>query len=301
MDCRIAVAAATCTALLVAAPVVRAGDGRSIDRKVTATATSTIEINNVSGSVEVVGWDRNEVHVLGTIGRDVERVDIISEADRVRVLVVLPRKRNLRSSSADLAIRMPRTATLDCSVVSADVTSTGLLGDQEIGTVSGEITADIGGADIGIKTVSGDVRLRGNGKPANIDVSTVSGNLRLDRAAGALEVVTVSGDLELELGNMSVLRVRTTSGDLEARAHLKRDARVSMETVSGELRMTFPSEAGFTTDIESFSGDIGGCFKSGVRRVSKYGPGSRLEIKHGDGSARIRAKSLSGDITLCDQ
>jgi DUF4097 and DUF4098 domain-containing protein YvlB len=295
--------AAIVAALLLAAyaPLAQASDDRTINHTVPAAARGTVEINNTAGTVEIIGWDRNEVQVSGTIARDVERVDVLSEADRVRVLVALPRQRNVRRGSADLEVRVPRGASVKCATVSADVTSTGVRGDQEIGSVSGEITADISGVDVTMKSVSGDVRLRGDGKPANLEISTVSGNVRLDRSAGAVEAVTVSGDIEVELGKTTELRVRTTSGNLEAEAHLTRDARVAIETVSGDLRTIFPSDAGFTTDIESFSGDIEGCFESSVRRVSKYGPGTRLEVKHGEGAARIRAKSLSGDIMLCDK
>ena len=38
-----------------------------------------------------------------------------------------------------------------------------------------------------------------------------------------------------------------------------------------------------------------------VEQVSKYGPGVRLNSRTGDGSARVRAKTLSGDIEICDR
>jgi hypothetical protein len=35
--------------------------------------------------------------------------------------------------------------------------------------------------------------------------------------------------------------------------------------------------------------------------VSKYGPGSRLQTTRGQGAARIRVRSTSGDVNLCDK
>ena len=49
----------------------------SIDRKVAADATGEVVISNVAGTIDVRGWDRNEVKVTGTLGRGVERVDVI--------------------------------------------------------------------------------------------------------------------------------------------------------------------------------------------------------------------------------
>jgi DUF4097 and DUF4098 domain-containing protein YvlB len=296
-----ATASAVVIALCLASPTALARDDSTVERKIAAAPNSTIQVSNVSGSVEVRGTSASEVFVRGRLGRDVERLDVINEDGKIRVVVVLPRKRNLRDGSADLEIRIPHSATLEVSTTSADVTTEAVIGRQDLATVSGEITAEIGSAEIDAKSVSGDVDLRGIGKPADVTVSTVSGNVSLDRASGEFEGVTVSGDVEVELGDTSDVRVRTTSGNAIVRGKLLRGARVNLETVSGDFDLTFASVAGFQTEIESFSGTIGGCMKSSVKRASKYGPGTRLETTLGGGSARIRAKSLSGDIDICDR
>jgi hypothetical protein len=39
-----------------------------------------------------------------------------------------------------------------------------------------------------------------------------------------------------------------------------------------------------------------------VERVSKYGPGTRLNLRAVEsGGARVRAKTLSGDVEICDR
>jgi hypothetical protein len=73
---------------------------------------------------------------------------------------------------------------------------------------------DFDAAPLEVKTVSGDVQLRGTGRAATSRVTTVSGDLRIERGAGVLEVTTVSGDLALALGGLRSLRLRTTSGDV---------------------------------------------------------------------------------------
>jgi DUF4097 and DUF4098 domain-containing protein YvlB len=285
----------------LASVTAQAAETRSVERRVAVPATGIVEISNVSGSVEVRGTDKAEVYVRGTLEAEVERLDVLAEPGRTRVLVVLPRKRSIRNGSAFLEVYVPRGAPLKISTTSADIEADGLHGALEIGTVSGEVRAEFASTDLEVKSVSGDIDLRGGGKVGTITVNTVSGNLTLEDAAGSLEAVTVSGDLELTLGEASHVRVRTTSGDATVHAKLKRDAKVSLETVSGDLSLVLPAAGGFTTDIESFSGDIGGCMKSNVQRASQYGPGTRLETKVGEGSARVRAKSLSGDIDICDR
>ena len=290
------------TALLFAwaLPVAAFASNDSVDRKVAADANGEVVISNVSGSIDVRGWDRNEVHVTGNLGKGVERLDVETSGGRTVVKVVLPRGNN-RDGDADIEVSVPRNSSVEVSAVSADVSSRGVSGTQRLKSVSGEVTADIAGDESEVRSVSGDVTVRGSGKPMRLRVSSVSGNLDLTNAAGSLDVVTVSGDARVQMEESSDVRGRTTSGSLEVRGKLTRDGRVDVEGVSGDITLRLSAPGGMSTEIESFSGDIEGCLASNVERVSKYGPGTRLNIRTVESGARVRAKTLSGDIEICDR
>jgi DUF4097 and DUF4098 domain-containing protein YvlB len=283
-----------------ALPFAAFAESGSIDRKVAADANGEVVISNVSGSIDVRGWDRNEVRVTGDLGSGVERLDLEPSEGRTVVKVVLPRG-NSHDGSADIEVSVPRNSRVEVSAVSADVSSRGVLGTQRLKSVSGEITADIAGDESEVRSVSGDVTVRGSGKPMRLRVSSVSGNLDLTNAAGSLDVVTVSGDARVQMDETSEVRGRTTSGTLEVRGKLTRDGRVDVEGVSGDIMLRLTAPGGFSTEIESFSGDIEGCLANNVERVSKYGPGVRLNIRTVEAGARVRAKTLSGDIDICDR
>jgi hypothetical protein len=97
------------------------------------------------------------------------------------------------------------------------------------------------------------------------------------------------------------IRARTTSGELDLKARMTRDGRVDAEGVSGDLTLMLTSPVALSVEVESFSGDISGCLSEGVERVSKYGPGVRLNVRNVESGPRVRAKSLSGDIEICDK
>ncbi len=272
----------------------------TVDRKVAADANGEVVISNVSGSIDVRGWDRNEVQVAGRLGDDIERLDVESSGGRTVIKVILPRGRS-GDAEADLDIQVPRGSRVEASVVSAELSSRGVLGQQRLKSVSGEITADIAGDDSELRTVSGDLTIRSSGKPLRLRASTVSGDIDLTNAAGSVDAVTVSGSARLDLVEASDVRGRTTSGELEVRARLTRDGRVDVESVSGEITLRVSAPDGFSTEIESFSGDIEGCLARGVERVSKYGPGKRLNIRTVEAGARVRAKTMSGDVDICDR
>ncbi len=281
------------------APLVALAGGGSVDRTVAATPNGQVEINNVSGTVDVRGWDRNEVRVTGQLDEGVERVDVESAGGRTVIKVILPR--GSHDSDAILEIQVPKMSSVEVGAVSADVTTRGVLGTQRLKTVSGEISADIAGDDSEVRSVSGDLTVRGSGKPINLRASSVSGGLDLTNAAGTLDVVTVSGDARVSMSDAKDVRARTTSGDLEVHARLTLDGRVDAEGVSGDLSLQLTSASALSLEIESFSGDISGCLADSVERVSKYGPGVRLNVRNVESGPRVRAKTLSGDIEICNK
>lgn len=287
--------------VLCALPIAASASEDTIDRTVKAHPRGEVVISNVAGNVDVRGWDRDEVQVTGHIDEDIERVDVESSEGRTIVKVIYPRGSS-HGSEAEIEIQVPRGSSVEVSAVSADVSSRGVLGTQRLKTVSGEITAEVTGDNSELKSVSGDITVRGGGKPAALRVSSVSGNVDLSHAAGKLDVVTVSGDARLDVTDANEIRGRTTSGGFDLRARLARDARVEVEAVSGEISLRVSSPNGLSTEIETFSGEIHGCLAEGkVQRVSQYGPGHRLNIRTVETGAHVRAKTLSGDIEICDK
>lgn len=272
----------------------------TVDRKVVAEPNGEVVISNVSGTIDVRGWDRNEVQVTGTLGRSVERLELETSGGRTIVKVVLPH-RGSRDGDAELEVQVPKNSSVEVSAVSADVSSRGVLGTQRLTSVSGEVTADISGNDSQVRSVSGDVTVRGVGKPSSLRVSSVSGSLDITNIGGKIEVVTVSGDARVQASEASEIRGRTTSGNLELHGKLTRDGRVDVEGVSGDLALRLSAPNGLAAEIESFSGSIEGCLAKGVERVSKYGPGTRLSLRTVENGARVRAKTLSGDVEICDR
>jgi DUF4097 and DUF4098 domain-containing protein YvlB len=287
-------------AALLGSSAAHAADARVFDRQVAAEPRGTVEISNVAGRVEVSGWDRPEISVHGDLEGGVDRVDIASDHGRTTITVRLP-SYSFHGGGADLRVKIPRGSELDVSSVSADVTSTDVQGVQRLKTVSGGIKADIAQSDVETKTVSGDVILHGHGQPAELRVTTISGNVHVEHGAGQFEATTVSGSLTVQLDPARSVRVRTTSGDFTFQGKLLKGADFDAQTVSGGIKVHAGTEAGIEYEVLTFSGDARNCFNVEAERTSKYGPGSRLSGTRGAGGARVRLKTMSGDVDLCDR
>ncbi len=286
-----------CLVALIASGAAGA-DTKTFDKQVDAPARGVVEITNSSGRIEVSGWDQSQVSVHGELGGGVERVDITSEPGRTLIKVLVP-GRSSGDGEANLHVRIPKGSELRLSTVSADASVSGVLGTQRITVVSGSVITEIAGADLELKSVSGDVKIRGHGQNARLYISSVSGDVHLEHGAGDLEMSSVSGALAVSLDSAHSVRVRTTSGDLRFEGKLTRDASFEATSVSGELKVRAPAEGGYSYDLSSFSGDIENCF--GAKGEKSGGVGHSLSGTVGAGAGHVRLKTMSGDIELCDR
>jgi DUF4097 and DUF4098 domain-containing protein YvlB len=286
--------------VLSGAGAVSHAEDRTFEKRVAADARGIVEVSNVAGVVNVVGWDRPEVEVQADLEEGVERVDVSTEGGRTLVKVVLPREsRRNDDADADLNVKVPRGSELTLVTVSADVGVKQVLGAQRLKTVSGSINTQVAGANAEINSVSGDIQVSGSGAPATQRFNTVSGNVTLEHGAGDVEATSVSGDVQVEVAPARSVRLRSTSGDLSFHGKLAGDGSLDAESMSGDV--TLEAGGGYEYEASSFSGEVEGCFGKDAERAGAHAPGSRLNGKLGDGSARVRARTMSGDVSLCGE
>ena len=291
---------------IVAWPAAVVAATRTVDEHRPAEAAGQVEIQNVAGRIDVVGWDKPEVAVSGTIGGDGDRLEITTAGARTSVRVgreshgISFGLHSSGTADAKLIVHVPARSSLTITAVSADVNVAGVSGNQELHTVSGDIVA-AAQHDVRVRTVSGDVRLTAGPESRAVEVSTVSGDLTVAGGAGELSASTVSGDGILSVGQLTRAHFKTVSGDFSISADLAPDGRLEGESVSGDFRINFSGPvppAAF--DLESFSGDLTTCF--GRKSTHEgYGPGSRLSFQEGAGTAHVRIETKSGDVTLCNK
>lgn len=285
-------------ALLAATLPLAALAGTPIDKRTAADPAGTVEISNTAGSVTVTGWDRNEVEIAGELGDGTERLDF-TKADKItRIKVVLP-NRSHDVDATDLIVKVPAASLVSINTVSADIGVQDVRGTQRLQSVSGDMRAETSGEDLECRTVSGDVTITGSGKKGLVSITTVSGDATATRLAGEVNGSTVSGDFMLAVGATSRSRLRSTSGNLALAGSLAADARLDIESISGDVQLDLVGTAGVDYDVASFSGDIRPCFGPKPVRTDEYAPGKEWRHQEGNGSARVRIKTLSGDVGVC--
>jgi DUF4097 and DUF4098 domain-containing protein YvlB len=128
-----------------------------------------------------------------------------------------------------------------------------------------------------IASMSGDVRVEG--VTGAVHATAMSGDVRVGVVDGTVEATAMSGDVEVDIDRLEGsgdLTFTSMSGNVELRLPSDVDAEVSIRTVSGDITTDFPIEV----------------------HEQKYGSGQWASGRLGDGSRRLSAKSMSGDVRL---
>jgi DUF4097 and DUF4098 domain-containing protein YvlB len=249
--------------------------------------------------VIVTGWNRNEVEVTGELGEGTENLEFVTSGKLTRIKVVLPKKSH--SDETDLVVRVPSGSSLSVNTVSADIQVQDVRGAQRLQAVSADIETEAAGEDVECKTVSGDITVTGHGAAGLVTITTVSGDSQVMSVAGEVNGNTVSGNFDFDLGPITRSRLRSTSGDLTLKGKLTPDARLDVESISGDVRLDIVGKPSAEFDISSFNGEIRNCFGPKPERTDEYAPGRDLRFREGTSSARVRLKTLNGDISLCNK
>jgi DUF4097 and DUF4098 domain-containing protein YvlB len=283
---------------VVSAPVFA---GRSTEHSCEISGDVRLEMEVLSGTVEVRGWSNQEVQVSGTIGDGVESVslDCDSRSGKVEVVTTFVNERRIKKGEVNLVVMIPFASQVRVEGLAADLSVDGVNGEIALETMSGELLLKGDARSVTLETMSGDVEIHGNYEA--IEANAASGDILIQGTADSVEAETMSGDIRLELSALSEAELSTVSGSIQCDCDLAPNGRLEAEAVSGNVTLDLPDTIDATFRIESFNGKIestlGGTTRRG-EKTSKYAPGSELEFSTGSGSAEIEVSVFNGKCVI---
>lgn len=161
--------------------------------------------------------------------------------------------------------------------------------DMVVSTSSGRVVVRGHVASVKVMTTSGTVTIE---RTIDADVRTMSGKVEVDDCIHGCCVVTKSGHVtvgrahdvsvstssaRVDVGTADLATIHTTSGRIEVGG--SPNARLRVQSLSGRVRITLPSDTAATTSLVSRSGSV--C----------------CDVPVGDG-ARVEATTTSGAIEV---
>jgi DUF4097 and DUF4098 domain-containing protein YvlB len=279
---------------VVCTSIAAAASERRVDEKCKASPDGVVEISNAAGSVRVIGWDREEVTVTGTVPENA-KLDFEGGEKRTTVKVNLP-KLGLGAREADLEVHVPSASRLEAETVSATLDVTGVRGVLELKSVSGNVAAAGDPEDVEARTVSGKLEISVSSR--HVEAEAVSGEIRLQGAAGKVRVSNVSGSSIISADNLKDGSLESVSGNIRFEGIIDPAGRLDVQTVSGDIEALMPAGIAAVFEVSTFSGGIQNDFGQALAKTEKNGPGKELKFTTGSGAARISLQSFSGDVIL---
>jgi hypothetical protein len=262
-------------------------------------------------------WDRSDAAARAAL-QDVV-IEVTERQGGVDVRTDVQRARRI-DAEVDFTIAVPSGASVSVRTGTGDVIVTGIRGELRAEAVGGSIKATSVGQVRSLRTLSGAVTVE-NGDSSDLTVSTLGGPVTIRQLrARAADVRTVAGDLVIEDSEAERLIAQSLSGRIELTGRLARMGRYSLQSQSGNVRLTPIGGDDFELEAATVSGSVRSDFPvtlddrqptSPSGRGARLGRGSRiggrgngrgsariLRGTSGDGGPLVTIRSFSGDITV---
>ena len=192
---------------------INAQAGEPVERSGQASADGRVFVENIAGSITVTGWDKDEIHVEGTLGKEVEELKF--KIGKKKSIIKVVYKKNLKNirEGADLFIMVPAGSSLEVDCISADVTTSQLEGDLELSSISGRVGFTGWCKDLEAESISGNVVVEGGADEMSLE--SISGRIEARGDTAEIKAESVSGSIELRYDTFLDLSAETVSGDIQ--------------------------------------------------------------------------------------
>lgn len=258
-----------------------------IEKTYTLNRDGKVYLEAKSGDIVVNSWDKNEIKI---IAHKKAMIDMHHTDDNIRMIIKRPK-------SFYFELLIPDKAHLRVETVSGRVKVHKMGGSLDIRTVSGDIEVLTAKNGVRCKTVSGDIHLEEI--VGNADLKTTSGKISVEGIKGSVKAETVSGNIKLEaFSHAEEVEMESISGNIRLRGELSPGGIYEINSHSGNVEMSIPSDSNFELRVETFSGDMQCDFDL---KISGKTDRKKLQGVVGKGGASLILSSFSGNIRITKQ
>ncbi|BBN82971.1 hypothetical protein PA25_29560 [Pseudoalteromonas sp. A25] len=290
-----------------------------IDELIKVPTSGKIVIENQRGDITIKTWDEESFKVTGTLDEKAKGYKLETKGSVTEFIVHMPKQYKGWKNSSDgsrLTIHMPKNSELNFEGVSVDINASQLYGGTYIKTVKGDIRVDDLKGKISLQTINGDIdgsRLSGNihyetvngeindrDSDGKLKLDAVNGDIKSDTNAQDVRLENVNGEVDLRINELADLQLNTVNGEIDVRVKkLMTNANISMETVSGDVRLYLPVDISARFDIDMHAGGkVKNELSDHEMKKAKWGPSRELEFVLKEGDADIEINTVSGRIEL---
>ncbi len=286
----VAASAAGVAALAIASP---ARAQIHLNRGVAIDPDGYVRVHNPSGSVRVIGWERDSVAVTGTLD-PAARFFMGGDGRGVKLGVELPAGGESGGSSY-VEVRIPTRSQVWVKTAGADIDVSGVSGGVDLYSVTGRIRVSGQLRELFAESMAGAVEIDGSAR--SLRAKTASGGIALRGEGDDATLTSVGGTIVVDGGAFRRGRFESVTGDILFTGALDRSGAFEFQSHSGTVDLRFP--AGLDADVTASS--LRGEIINELSRVSAEpvgAAGRRLAFTAGRGGAELVVRSFSGPVRL---
>jgi DUF4097 and DUF4098 domain-containing protein YvlB len=262
-----------------------------------------LSVESFNGSIEIRGGDGDTVEISGTKYAptrellDAVKIDIVSNADSVRIRTVRPtdRRGNL---GARYVIRVPRRTEIERAESSnGSIRVETIDGNARLKTSNGSVRVDRLKGSVEAQTSNGRIELVEHGGAAI--VRTSNGSIRADAIRGAFDATTSNGRIEariVEPESHKPIKMVTSNGPIEVTVDALNDNEIRANTSNSSITLRLPPTVNARllarTNNSSIQSDYDVTVQGG--RVSK----GHMEGNLGSGGPLIDLSTSNGGVRI---
>ncbi len=270
-----------------------AGAQTRVDKGMKFEKTASFRIYSLAGTVRIIGWNRDSLHVRGSIAKG-DEFHMGGSANGAKMFVENADERNPKD--AVIEVFAPVRSKIWVKTASGSVTVSSFLGGLDIYTVSGAITVAGNPDDISAEAIDGNIRI--SGSPRFVRAKSASGRVEFSGNCDDATLSTVSGAVTVEHGRFERARIESVTGPISFEGTMVSGGSAVFDTHSGSTNILMPKSADIDVSLVTIAGKISNTLTSTRPIPGRYGRGGELTTTSGEGGAQLTAKSFKGNITL---
>ncbi len=263
-----------------------------IRRGMAVDSNVVVKVWNPSGSLKLVAWDRDSLHVEGTgpkwapfffggvrggVKFGIEEEKTKGELPRVALVVYVPRASRVSAKTVDATIEVDNVSGY-YTTVSGAIRVTGALRELQVESLRGSSEVEVRAPWVRIMGGEGDATIRG--------------------AIEDLAASTVAGRLTVDVTGASRARLETMTGALTSHVAVLPNGSLELDSHAGTVELILDPNARVDVDATSVAGKIDNQFDKRRPQPGRGGKGASFSFATDPAGARVVVRTYKGTIVV---
>lgn len=279
-------------AALTAIAITPSQSAAQIRRGMAVDSNVVVKVWHPSGSLKLVAWDRDSIHVEGTgpkwapfffgggrrgvkFGIDEEKAK--GELPRVALVVYVPRASRVSAKTVDATIEVDNVSGY-YTTVSGAIRVSGSLRELQVESMRGASEIDVRAPWVRVMGGEGDATIRG--------------------AIEDLAASTVGGRLTADVMGAARARLETMTGALTSHVSVQSNGSLELDSHAGTVELVLDPNARVDVDATTVAGKIDNQFDKRRPQPGRGGKGASFSFATDPAGARVVVRTYKGTIVV---